>query len=131
MTTIINNQIVSLSNNADYKIIQFKPYSTSSTGDVTVLTYTMQKDGKLIVCITNIGPNRWPKVWIKKNGEVIYYQGASTVTTNKTDNSGVNYQDSETTYCWCEFQVKQGDTITCGTNYDRADNHKGCFWLII
>ena len=114
----------------DYGVVKFSPYATSSTGSVTVGNYTVEKNGKMIVCTTNIGTNRWPAVWVKKNNEMIFKQASSSIEINKTEGAQQSLQDAETTYCWCIFSVGKGDSIVYGTEYNRAENHKGCFWLI-
>ena len=114
---------------SDLAVVDLKYKNTSSSGSVQVGSYKALKDGTIIVCLYNEGPNRWPAVWVKKNGTTIFKQASSAIEIDNTDDSQMLIGDLKT-FSWCKFGVKANDTITYGTEYDRAEGHQSSYWII-
>lgn len=110
-------------------VVDLKYKNTSSSGSVQVGSYKASKNETIIVCLYNEGPNRWPAVWVKKNGTIIYKQASSQVEIDNTDDSQMLIGDLKT-FSWCKFGVKANDTITYGTEYNRAEGHQSAYWVI-
>lgn len=115
----------------EYSVVAFKNFSSSATGDAQCGSYSVPDDGQMIVTITNVGGNRWPAVWVDKNGTRIFKQDNSKITVDSAEASAVLPTDATHTHSWCKFRVKKGDTITYGSQSQSGGSRSGCFWLIM